>query len=337
MIKAQFFSRLEKPEKIVQCVLCPHNCVIKLDKLGICRVRKNLNGELYSLSYNKFTGYNLDPIEKTPLYHFYPGSNIFSVGSFGCNFKCSFCQNWDISQQGEDSLALMFLDSEALLKLALKSNSIGIAYTYNEPLMNFEWIKDNARIFKTNGLKTVLVSNGYINSEPLDELLPLIDAANIDLKSFREDFYMEMCGGKLKPVLETVKKFVEMKKHLEITTLLIPGKNDSAEEIEKLTDWLADLDPTIPLHFSAYFPTYKLEIPATKMSCLETAYEIAKKKLKYVYLGNIPSIKNYEKYINTYCNKCGAKLVRRMGYQTIVSGLERDCCIKCGEKIKIVY
>lgn len=332
MNKALFFKKINQETKTVQCFICPHKCVINPGKTGICRIRQNVDGELYSLTYDYVSSVNLDPIEKKPLYHFYPGSKILSVGSLGCNFRCMFCQNWEISQAKFGDIPVQTLESDQVLMLAKENNSIGIAYTYNEPLINYEWVKDTAQLFREKGLKNVLVSNGYINPQPWEELLPLIDAANIDIKSFREDFYKKFCGAKLTPVLESVKMMAEKKKHVEITTLIIPGENDSEKELEDLTDWLAGVDNEIPLHFSRYFPQYKLTLSQTSIKTLEKAYNIARKKLKYVYVGNISE----SEYAKTVCPVCGNILIERSGYSTKISGLDGAKCAKCGNKIRVV-
>lgn len=300
----------EQENKQVKCILCPHNCVIALGKTGVCKSRKNQDGKLFSGTYGKFSSINLDPIEKKPLYNFYPGSQILSIGSLGCNLKCSFCQNWEISQAGFEELITKEVKLENIVKLAGENKSIGIAYTYNEPLINYEWIKDCCELMHKNNLKNVFVTNGYINQEPLKKLAPFIDAANIDVKSFSVDFYASICRAKLSPVLETVKYLVAQKKHIELTTLLITGINDSESELEKLTDWIAELNPEIPMHFSRYFPMYHYEEPPTDLKSMVKAYEIAKKKLKYVYLGNIQEMR----YNNTYCPKCGEIAIERSGY-----------------------
>ena len=298
---ALYFKIRDSKEKIVQCVLCPHNCIIGPGKTGICKARKNVDGILYSLTYGKFTSINLDPIEKKPLYHFHPGSQILSVGTFGCNFRCSFCQNWEISQAGVDDIPLKEMTAEAALALAKKNNSIGIAYTYNEPLINFEWVLEASKLFRSNKLKNVLVTNGYISPEPLIELAPYIDAANVDIKFFNESAHKIMTNGSLEFVKKTVETLVKNKVHVELTNLIIPGENDRLDEIEQMAKWVAHLDRRIPLHFSRYFPSYKLQTPPTDMKILTEAYNTAKKHLKHVYIGNI----NDFNYSNTNCEVCG--------------------------------
>jgi pyruvate formate lyase activating enzyme len=287
MKEALYYSITDKQNKIVKCHLCPHGCVVKPGKIGLCRARKNLDGKLYSLTYGEFSSIHMDPIEKKPLYHFHPGTKILSVGTIGCNFRCSFCQNWEISQSNYGDIPLQRLSKEDALVLAKENGSIGIAYTYNEPLINYEWVYETSKYFRENDMKNVLVSNGYVMKEPLVELAKYLDAANIDIKAFNNDFYKDVCAGKLDIVLENVRILVERKVHVELTNLIIPGQNDSAKEISALVYWVESLSPDIPLHFSRYFPQYMMETPMTPMDTIEEAYNIAKKKLKYVHMGNV--------------------------------------------------
>lgn len=322
----------EKEDKKVQCFLCPHNCIIGENKAGICRVRKNVDGKLYSLTYNEFTSVAMDPIEKKPLYHFYPATEILSFGTVGCNLHCQFCQNWEISQQSPENASTRTITPEEAVRLAKTSDSVGIAYTYNEPLINYEWLLETAQLAQKYNLKNVLVTNGYLNETPLENLLPYVDAANIDVKSFRNDFYRKICGGTLDAVLRTVEIIVKRKKHVEVTNLIVPTLNDSEEEMEDLVDWISALDVEIPLHFSRYFPCYKMQIEATPLATLEKARKIALKKLKYVYMGNVWEVE----YNRTYCPNCQAVLIERRGYNTKIMDLKGDTCGKCGKKISIV-
>lgn len=277
----------KKDKDVVQCVLCPHNCVISPGNLGICRVRKNDKGRLISINYGKCTAIALDPIEKKPLYDFHPGSYILSIGTFGCNLKCSFCQNWEIAHGVEPKQC--DIDAKTLTQLAKKHRSdgnIGAAYTYSEPLMWYEFVLDASKEMHEDNLENVLVSNGYIEEEPLWELLPYIDAANIDVKAYNDKFYPKLCKGQLSPVKRTVELMAD-KCHVEITTLVIPGENDAVEEIEELAKWLSSLSPEIPLHLTRYFPNYQLDIPKTPMDTLKRAEEGARKYLNRVYLGNV--------------------------------------------------
>ncbi|WP_039767593.1 AmmeMemoRadiSam system radical SAM enzyme [Caldicellulosiruptor sp. F32] len=282
MVEARYYEKLEN--KKVRCRLCPHGCVILPGNTGFCRARQNVDGKLYSLNYGYISSIAFDPIEKKPLYHFYPGSSILSIGTFGCSFKCLHCQNYEISQLTPN---VFEVDTERLIELAKKDKDcIGIAFTYNEPTIWFEYVLDVAKKFKEEGFKTVLVTNGYLNEEPLLELLEVIDAANIDLKAFNDEFYKKVCSGDL----ESVKRFIEIcsqKIHIEITTLIIPTLNDSEEEVENLAKWLSSIDDRIPLHLTRYFPRYKMTLPPTPKETLFKLREIAKKYLMYVYLGNI--------------------------------------------------
>lgn len=253
--------------------------------MGRCRVRQNQNGELMSLNYAEISSIGLDPIEKKPLYHFCPGEMILSVGTWGCNLQCDYCQNSGIVHGYPP---VVYTKPHELSELAVRqgSTNIGVAYTYSEPLVWFEYVIDAATEVKKSGLKNVLVTNGFLNSEPLDELLPLIDAMNIDVKAFRPEFYRKICAGELDPV----KRFVEkaaMACHVEVTTLLIPSMNDGVEEIDELAQWLANINAEIPLHFSRYFPRYRMELPPTPVESLLRARQIAEKYLRNVHLGNV--------------------------------------------------
>lgn len=282
MVEARYYEKLES--KKVKCKLCPHGCILPQGSTGFCRARKNVDGKLYSLNYGYISSIAFDPIEKKPLYHFYPGSSILSIGTFGCSFRCLHCQNFEISQLTPN---VFEVETEKLIALAKKDpKCIGIAFTYNEPTIWFEYVMDVAKAFKQEGLKTVLVTNGYLNEEPLNDLLEVIDSANIDVKAFNEEFYKKICSGDL----ESVKRFVEIcakKIHIEITTLIIPTLNDRDEEIENLAKWIASIDDRIPLHLTRYFPRYKMTLPPTPKETLMRLREVAKKYLVNVYLGNI--------------------------------------------------
>ena len=321
MKEAMYYEKKEKSQ--VRCFLCPHNCIIADGKLGICRVRKNQNGTLYSMNYGKITSYAYDPIEKKPLYHFYPNSNIFSIGSFGCNLACDFCQNWEIVY--DDSFAREISDSD-IITMAKAKNSIGLAFTYNEPSIWYEYILDLSKQLKENQLKTVMVTNGYINEEPLKKLLPHVDAMNIDLKAMDNSFYTSVCKGKLDPVLKTI-ELAAKSTHVEITTLLIGGKNTSTEDIRNLAKTIAEINPGIPLHLSRYYPAYKMDIPATNVEILLNAKRICKEYLDYVYIGNVPGVDN-----NTYCKSCHVRLIDR-NIRSKNIGIEDGKCTKCGYNV----
>ncbi|HEX3000348.1 MAG TPA: AmmeMemoRadiSam system radical SAM enzyme [Armatimonadota bacterium] len=273
----------------VLCEICPHGCNIEENHIGFCRARGNRGGKITCVNYGRLTSAALDPIEKKPLHRFMPGSRILSVGSYGCNLKCPFCQNCDISMADENTAEISCVPPEHLVAKALelvRQGNIGIAYTYNEPLIGYEYVKDCAALAHEKGLKNVLVTNGYVCEKPLGDILPLIDAMNIDLKGFTESFYRKLSGD-----LETVKAtIVRAAKscHVEVTTLVIPGENDGGDEMEALSSWLGNTDPAIPLHLSRFFPRYKYEDRTpTPRETLYRLRDIAQKHLKYVFLGNI--------------------------------------------------
>jgi pyruvate formate lyase activating enzyme len=292
-------------------------------------VRTNEDGVLIASEYGRTIALNIDPIEKKPLYHFKPGSEILSIGPNGCNFACVFCQNWSISQTHAQTT---YIAPKDLVKLARDRNSIGVAYTYTEPLVWYEYVYDTAPLLREAGLAVVLVSNGYINETPAKELFKYVDAANFDLKSIRPDFYRKICKGKLTDVERTIQIAREMGVHVELTNLLIPGMNDSDAEINQLVDWVCALGSDTVLHFSRYFPHYKLDNPPTPEEKLVFAYNTAKEKLKYVYVGNITGITNPD----TLCSNCGAALIKRNGYDTTIVGLDGNKCAKCGDVTNIV-
>jgi pyruvate formate lyase activating enzyme len=296
MQEALYYKQL--PEQKVKCILCPHNCLLANGKVGVCAVRKNINGHLYALTYAKVSSLNLDPIEKKPLYQYKPGTKILSAGSLGCNLSCPFCQNWSIAQPKscyhpwhpeEVVTTLREVSPAKLANLALSHQqfgNIGVAFTYNEPFIWFEYVLETAQLVKEKGLDNILVTNGFVNQEPLKELLPFIDAVNLDIKGFSNAYYRRL-GGRLEPVLATA---LMLKKscHLEITNLLVTGLNTDTETITALINWIADnLGTETPLHFSRYFPAYKLNAPPTPYSILEKAQHIAAQRLKNVYLGNV--------------------------------------------------
>ncbi len=270
------------------CMICPRHCALEEGQTGFCRARGNRDGEIVCLNYGKLTSLALDPIEKKPLRRFFPGSMILSVGSFGCNLRCPFCQNSEISMAGESDVSAVFMSPEMLVRKALDlvpSGNIGLAYTYNEPLVGYEYVRDCAELAHGRGLKNVVVSNGTICEEPLLALLPLIDAMNIDLKGFTQEFYDKLSGN-----LETVKRTISLsakQAHVEVTTLVITGENDSEAEMDALSAWLAGVDPEIPLHISRFFPCYKmLDRPPTPVETVYRLVETAKKHLRFVYSGN---------------------------------------------------
>jgi pyruvate formate lyase activating enzyme len=280
-VEAKHYKRLDADR--VQCLLCPHLCVLAPGGKGKCRVRINNEGTLQAAGYGEAVSVALDPIEKKPLFHFYPGREILSTGPNGCNLSCRFCQNWEISQvDGRPQ----HIEPQELVSLALEHRSIGIAYTYTEPLVWFEYLMDACRAAREKGLVNVLVTNGTINAGPLRELLPLVDAMNIDLKSMDAGFYRDVCGGDLNTVLKTI-ELAHGHCHVELTNLVISGLNDSDKDMGDLVDWTARLDPLVPLHLSRYFPQYKMDAPPTPEKTLAKFRQTAVQKLKYVYVGNI--------------------------------------------------
>ncbi|NLK52451.1 MAG: AmmeMemoRadiSam system radical SAM enzyme [Syntrophomonadaceae bacterium] len=330
MREALFYE--SKGDNQVQCLLCPRQCRLQPGKTGSCRVRINQQGKLQTLNFGRVSAYALDPIEKKPLYHFYPGRTIFSLGTVGCNFTCQFCQNWRIAQAEPTTIKLTPEQTvDIVQQLAAEHNCIGLAFTYSEPLVWYEYVLETAEMVQQAGGKNVLVTNGFIQEKPFQKLLPLIDALNIDVKAFSSDFYRRWCKGDLAPVLRTVEQAVQHC-HVELTTLLIPDLNDSEAEIRSLVEWVAGLDPDIPLHFSRYFPNYQFDRPATPIETMEKAYDIAREKLNYVYLGNLPGNTGS----NTFCPECFQVLIERQGYQVEIVGLADQKCINCGEKINLV-
>lgn len=283
--EAYFYEKLD--DKGVHCRLCPHGCRIRPGNVGVCQVRKNIDVVLYSLNYGRIASIALDPIEKKPLYHFYPGSQILSAGTFGCNFKCSFCQNWSIAQDVPDTA---WMTPEQLVEKAVEMKNhgnIGIAYTYNEPSIWYEFVLEASKLAKKKDLVNVLVTNGFISIEPLRELLPYIDAMNIDVKAFTERFYKKICQGSLGHVKAAVEEAASHC-HVEVTTLVIPDLNDSVEEIDELASWLSSISSEIPLHLSRFFPNYLMSDKSpTPVETLKTARSQALKYLKHVHLGNV--------------------------------------------------
>ncbi len=324
-MEAMYYEK--RDDKIVKCKLCPHVCVIRDGDMGVCRVRENSGGTLISLNYGKIASFAYDPIEKKPLYHFYPGSKILSIGTYGCNLKCDFCQNWEISQKKSMT---MELEDEDILLMAKSRGSIGIAYTYNEPSISYEYVLHLCKLVKSRGLKNVLVTNGYINEEPLKELLPYVDAMNIDLKSIEDGFYRRICKGKLEPVMNTI-KMAAKQVHVEITNLIIDGLNSSEDQIDRLAKWISEIDDNIPLHLTKYFPAYKMNLPPTSYDTLMRAKKTAEKHLKYVYVGNVMGIDR-----NTYCPSCSYEVVNR-SITGQITGIKDGKCSNCGHAINMVY
>ncbi|PIF05956.1 MAG: AmmeMemoRadiSam system radical SAM enzyme [Draconibacterium sp.] len=327
MKEAQFYTTMQNNQ--VQCTLCPWKCMLKPGQTGVCKVRENRNGQLVTFIYECVAALGIDPIEKKPLYHFYPGKNILSVGEVGCNLHCSFCQNHRISQCFANKFTGFHnISCETIVDEAQKTwNNIGVAYTYNEPFTFYEFMLETATLVKEKGLKNVVVSNGYVNKEPLEDILQVIDAFNIDLKAFSKKFYQTHTKGKLNYVLKTLETIAKSDAHLEITYLVIPGLNDNEAEFEAMAEWIAaNLGKFVPLHLSRYFPNYKMEIPPTPLSTLNLLYDIASQYLDYVYMGNVSD----EKRSTTYCSHCGNILISRNSYTILTSGINNNgSCAVC--------
>lgn len=331
IMEAQFYEKIENNK--VRCTLCPHYCTLSEGKTGICKVRTNISGKLISENYGKISGYHFDPVEKKPLYHFYPGKDILSIGSVGCNLHCRFCQNHEIAQTGvHDYGYIRDLSSGAIVNAALRQkNNIGIAYTYNEPLVFYEFMRDTALNAKQNGLKNVMVTNGFINPEPLQKLIHFIDAFSVDLKAFTDDFYKKITSSHLNPVTETLKTIKKSGKLLEITNLVIPTLNDDEQKFKEMVLWIKnELGEDTVLHISRYYPMYKMNIEATQAKKLLRLFDIASDHLNFVYIGNLPSVKGQ----NTYCPNCKKQVIERNGYYTNITGLDKKGnCTHCGRKI----
>ena len=332
-MEAYLYEHLK--EKKVKCNLCSHRCIIKDGKRGICGVRENQGGILKTLVYGKLIASHIDPIEKKPLFHFMPGSLSYSIATVGCNFKCLFCQNADISQMPSDHNGMITGDlytPEDVVDAAIKGNCKSIAYTYTEPTIFFEFAFDTAKLAHAKGIKNVFVTNGYMTSEAVHMISPYLDAANVDLKAFNESFYKEVVKARLEPVKETLKLMKKLGIFVEVTTLLIPGLNDDKKELEKLALFLVkSLGPETPWHVSAFYPTYKLtDRPPTPVETLVMAREIGRKAgLKYVYTGNVPG----ESGEKTFCYKCGKILIDRWGFYIRENLTENGRCPNCGAKI----
>jgi len=319
----------------VRCKLCEWRCLIADGKLGHCAVRKNIGGVLYSLNYYKVCAANVDPIEKKPLFHFQPGSKSFSISTPGCNFQCEFCQNWHISQQAveEGTLEGEAVAPKQIVESAVRTGCKSISYTYTEPTIFMELCADCAAPAKERGLSNVFVSNGYQTREAIDFAKGWLDAINVDLKSFNEGYYRRLCKAHLQPVLDTI-SYIAKETNIwqEITTLLVPGENDSEDELKRLAEWLvANVGADVPWHISRFYPQYKyLDSEPTPVESLERAYKIGKAAgLRYVYVGNMPG----SRLENTFCYKCGKMLIERVGYKINANRIKDSCCPDCGTKI----
>jgi pyruvate formate lyase activating enzyme len=334
MKEAMFYEQLDARK--VRCLLCMHHCKISDGKRGICGVRENGGGRLYSLVYRKIISTNIDPIEKKPLFHFHPASRSFSIATVGCNFRCLHCQNFDISQYpkrggdiiGED------ISPEQIVDAAERSGCKSISYTYTEPTIFFEFAYDCARLAHKRGIKNVFVSNGYTSPEATEMIAPFLDGNNIDLKG-DDDFYKKVCGARLQPVKDTIMLMKSLGVWVEVTTLIIPSYNDSEETLEDIIDFIISVDPAIPWHVTQFYPTYKLlDQPRTSVDTLRKARELGLRKgLKYVYEGNVPGAGSE----NTYCPNCGEMLIERFGFQLGQNRIENGRCFNCRTEIDGVW
>jgi pyruvate formate lyase activating enzyme len=331
MKEARYYRQLEKSK--VECYLCAHLCKIKDGSVGICDVRKNIGGTLYTLVYEKLISENVDPIEKKPLFHFQPGSSSFSIATVGCNFRCLHCQNYDIAQMPKNRKKILgeSVSPSVIVNTAMSYGCKNIAYTYTEPTIFMEYAYDTAVIATKNGLKNVLVTNGYMTPEVIDETKPYFQAANVDLKSFRPKHYQRICGAKLEPVLKSIQYMKESGIWVEVTTLVIPTKNDSDEELRDIARFIHSVGQDIPWHISAFYPTYKMsDLPRTPVETLRKARDIGiEEGLRYVYTGNVPG----DPGENTYCYNCGKLLIERYGFAISGYYLEDSSCQYCSTSI----
>jgi pyruvate formate lyase activating enzyme len=335
MKEAKLYRKLE--DQKVQCLTCAHRCTITPEKRGICGVRENNGGTLYSLVYGKAIALHVDPIEKKPLFHFYPGTEAFSVATVGCNMHCLNCQNADISQMPRDggNISGNEVLPEALVQVALKHRCRTIAYTYTEPAIYWDYAFDTASLAHEKGIKNIFVTNGYLSEESLRDIAPYLDGANVDLKSFRDQTYRSICGARLQPVLDTIYRMKESDIWVEVTTLLIPGLNDSEKELKDIARFIFECDPGIPWHISRFHPTYRmLDRPVTPLESIQRACRIGLEiGLRYVYSGNVPG----EERESTFCYSCGARLIHRWGFQVAGNRLVDGKCPECGVVIDGVW
>ncbi len=336
MKEARFYQKGK--DKSVKCGLCNHLCTIVPGKRGICGVRENIDGVLYSLVYGRLIAEHLDPIEKKPLFHFLPASTSYSISTVGCNFRCLHCQNYEISQyprfhRGE--IAGTRQTADDVVQTAKMEGARSISYTYVEPTIFYEFAYDCSKRARDEGIKNVFVSNGYMSKEAAEDLAGVLDGINIDIKAFTERFYREVCKAKLQPVLDNIRLFHELGVWVEVTTLIIPGWNDSEQELKDIAKFIKEIDPSMPWHVTAFYPTYKMtDRPPTPVDTLRRAREIGLEEgLKFVYEGNIPG----EGGENTYCPSCGSILIKRMGFRIIENRMDQGKCPKCGEPIQGIW
>ncbi len=334
LVEARYYEKLDNRK--IRCKLCPRECVIDDLERGYCGVRENLGGTYYTLVYGKPCTAHIDPIEKKPLFHFLPGSNAFSMATVGCNVMCKFCQNWEISQANPDQVPAMDMPPDHAALLARNNNCRSIAYTYTEPVIFTEYMFDCADQGQRRGIRSVMISNGYINAAPMRDLCGVLDAVKIDLKAFTERFYKELVAGELRPVLDTLVLLKEERMWTEIVYLVIPGQNDDVKELEAMCKWIVDeLGADTPVHFTRFHPQYRLKnLPPTPLNTLRRARQIGLDSgLHYVYTGNVPG----DEGESTYCPNCGAVVIRRFGFSIAENNLKNGACKKCGTKIAGVW
>lgn len=330
------YCHTEHSQTYVKCRLCPKGCLISDGKRGDCRVRENRGGTLYTMAYGNPCALGVDPIEKKPFYHFLPGTTAFSLSTAGCNLHCLYCQNWQISQTTPERTDFIRLLPEDVVAATKQAGSPTIAYTYAEPTVFFEYMVDIARLARAQGLRSVVISAGYMNPEPLAELCALVDAIKIDLKGINEAFYRDVCSATLGPVLDTIRRIARSGVHLEIVNLVVPGRNDAPEDMRKLARWvLTEVGPDVPLHFTRFYPQYRLlDVPPTPVETLEQARAIALEEgLRYVYVGNVPGHPGN----HTYCPGCGQVVIRRSGFSVLEMALQDGHCSYCGRAIPGVW
>ena len=319
----------------VDCILCAHRCRILPGKRGVCRVRENRDGRLVSLVYGRVIANHVDPIEKKPLFHFLPGTRAYSIATVGCNFQCGFCQNWQISQWPRDGKGEMPgtpMAPEAIVREAVRSACASVSYTYTEPTIFLEYARDTARLAREQGLRNTFVTNGYATDEAVDAMAGWLDAANVDLKAWTEAFYSRLCKARLEPVKETIRRMHDAGIHVEVTTLVVPGRNDAMEDLRGIAEFVAGVSPDIPWHVSRYHPDYEMtDLPATPLCTIEQAMLVGRQAgLRYVFAGNVPGSQD------TVCPQCGATVIRRNGYDVSIENLKGATCAKCGAALPIV-
>lgn len=332
-VESFFYKKLLSYNK-VECMLCSRRCIIPENEFGFCKTQKNINGKLYIVDYGKISSYNIDPVEKKPLYHFYPGSNTFSVGSFSCNMSCLNCQNYTLSQNNGNNFKGNNILPERLAEIAIDYGCLSIAWTYNEPTLQLQYAFDTAQFTKNYNLKNIFVTNGFMSEESLDYILPYIDAFNVDLKSMNNRFYEKICNAELDSILDNIKKIYKNGNHIELTNLIIPKFNSSNDNLETLIEFIInELGKEVPIHFSRFFPYYKMtDINITPKEILFNAKKMAENKgLDYVYIGNISENQN------TYCPHCGELLIERDGYKiNNKNKIKNNKCINCNYKLNFI-